>query len=273
MIEKITSLQNPSVKNIIHLSKAGERRKQNLIVVEGFREISMAFEAGFEIDELYFSREVPLYPGTDNWLQQLPSSIKVVEVNKAVFEKIAYRENSDGLIALVVPKYKKIDDLVCSENPLLLVLESVEKPGNLGAMLRTSDAAALDAIIICNPQTDIYNPNVIRSSLGCVFSQQIITCNTNEAIDYLKKKRIKSYAAALTATCFYHETDFKNPCAIVMGSEAEGLSDAWLKGADEMIKIPMNGRVDSLNVAASAAILVFEAKRQRGFPTNSTSEV
>jgi RNA methyltransferase, TrmH family len=265
MIEKITSLQNPRIKNIIHLLKASERQKQNLMVVEGFREISMAYKANFEIKELYFSREVTIHQRSADLMQQLSPEVRIAEVTKAVFEKMAYRDNSDGLIALVTPKYKKADDLILSSKPLVLVLESVEKPGNLGAMLRTSDAAALDTIIICDPQTDIYNPNVIRSSLGCVFTQQIITCGTTEALSFLKSKGIKTYAAALTATCFYHETDFNVPCAIVMGSEANGLSNTWLKNADEMVKIPMNGKVDSLNVATSAAILIFEAKRQRGF--------
>ena len=267
MIEKITSLQNPRIKNIIHLSKTTERRKQNLIVVEGFREIALAFNSGFEIKELYFSREVQLHPGSDDLFRQLQETVKLTEVSKAIFEKIAYRDRSDGIIALVEPKYPQPDDLILSANPILLVLESVEKPGNLGAILRTADAAALDAIIVCDPQTDIYNPNVIRSSLGCIFTKQVLTCTSIEAITFLKQKGIKSYAAALTASLPYHETDFKCPCAIVMGSEANGLTDAWLDKADAKIKIPMFGKVDSLNVSASAAILVFEAKRQRGFYT------
>jgi len=265
MIEKITSLQNPRVKNIIHLSKASERQKQNLIVVEGFREINMAYTAGFEIKELYFFGEVNRHHGIEDLLQQLSSKVKLTEVTKAVFEKIAYRENSDGLIALAVPKYKKVEELTLSKKPLLLVLESIEKPGNLGAILRTADAAAIDGIIVCDPRTDIYNPNVIRSSLGCIFTQQVLTCTSIEAIEFLKANNIKSYAAALTATHFYHETDFTGPSAIIMGSESQGLSEIWLNNADQKIKIPMGGRVDSLNVASSSAILVFEAKRQRNF--------
>ena len=265
MIDKIISLQNPRIKNIVRLSKARERREQNLMIVEGFREISMAFHSGFEIKELYFTRETNLHDEALGLLDKLPKSTIVIEVSKAVFEKIAYRENSDGLLALAVPKYLSPNDLKLSSNPLILVLESVEKPGNLGAILRTADAAALDAIIVCDPQTDIYNPNVIRSSLGCIFSQQVATCTTNEAIIYLKKKGIKSFAASLTASQYYHETDLKGPSAIVMGTEADGLTDTWLKDADSQIKIPMKGKVDSLNVSTSAAILVFEAQRQRGF--------
>lgn len=263
MIDKITSLQNPRIKNIVRLSKARERREQNIMVVEGIREIKMALLHGFKISELYFCNETNLH--AEAFIEQLPKAAVTIEVSKTVFEKLAYRENSDGLLALIIPKYLTLDDLELTPNPLILVLESVEKPGNLGAMLRTADAAALDAIIVCDPQTDIYNPNVIRSSLGCIFSQQVATCTSEEAMAFLKKKGIKSFAAALTATQYYHETDLSGPSAIVMGTEADGLTDAWLKGADTQIMIPMSGKVDSLNVSTSAAILVFEAKRQRGF--------
>ncbi|HEY4784592.1 MAG TPA: RNA methyltransferase [Bacteroidales bacterium] len=265
MVDKITSLQNPRIKNIVHLSKARERREQNLMVVEGFRETFMAFQSGFEIKELYFSKETNLHPDTAKLLRQLPTTCQTIDVSKTVFEKIAYRENSDGLIALVTPKYMKPDELELSANPLILVLESVEKPGNLGAILRTADAAAIDAVMVCDPQTDIFNPNVVRSSLGCIFSKQVVTCTSNEAIQFLRKKGIKTYAAALSATSFYHETDFSGPTAIVMGTEADGLTESWLNGADYQIKIPMAGKVDSLNVSTSAAVLVFEVKRQRGF--------
>jgi TrmH family RNA methyltransferase len=264
-MEKITSLQNTRIKNIVHLSKARERKAKNLMVVEGYREISMALSNGYVIKELYFTREVSLNPGFEQLITDPAISRLVTEVTKEVFEKIAYRENSDGLLALFEPRFLGLGELKLPLNPLLLILESVEKPGNLGAMLRTADAAALDAIIVCDQQTDIFNPNVIRSSLGCVFSQQIVACSSEEALTFLHKKKITSYAAALTATTYYHETDFKKSCAIVMGTEADGLSDTWLTKADAQIKIPMSGKVDSLNVSTSAAILIFEAKRQRGF--------
>jgi RNA methyltransferase, TrmH family len=264
-MEKITSLQNTRIKNIVHLAKAKERKEQNMIVVEGFREISMALSSGYDIVELYYSQEVNLHPGAHILFTKLSSKCQLLEVSKAAFEKIAYRENSDGLIALVTPRYLKPQDLKLSDNPLILVLESVEKPGNLGAILRTADAAAIDAIIVCDPQTDIFNPNVIRSSLGCIFSQQVAVCTNTEALTFLRDKGIRSYAAALTAKQFYHETDFAKPSAIIMGTEADGLTDAWLTGADAQVKIPMCGKADSLNVSTSAAILVFEAKRQRGF--------
>ena len=264
-MDKITSLQNPKIKNVVHLSKSRERKSQNLFVVEGFREINMALANAYAIKELFYTAEVNQHPGFEQLKKNHLNSRLLTEVSKEVFEKIAYRENSDGLLALFEPRFLAIEDLKLPDNPLLLIIESVEKPGNLGAILRTADAAALDAIIVCDQQTDIFNPNVIRSSLGCVFSQQITTCSTDDAISFLQKNNITSFAAALTATTFYHQTDFAGPCAIVMGTEADGLTDKWLKGADKQIKIPMSGKVDSLNVSTSAAILVFEAKRQRGF--------
>ena len=149
--------------------------------------------------------------------------------------------------------------------PLILVLEAVEKPGNLGAVLRTADAAKVDAVIICDPLSDLYNPNTIRSSIGCIFTNQVVSCNSSEAIAWLREMNIPTYAAELTATDFYHETDLSGPIALIMGTEATGLSRLWLDGAEHRIKIPMLGRIDSLNVSISAAVLVFEAMRQRGF--------
>lgn len=263
MITKLTSLVNPRIKHIVQLSKSRERKLHNTIVVEGCREINMALMHGFKLKELYYCPEI-----TDiKEVRELISSesYEVLEISKAIFEKVAYRENSDGLLALFTPKYLALEEIKLSENPLILVLESVEKPGNLGALLRTADAAHLDAIVVCDARTDIYNPNVIRSSLGCVFSQQVVTCSNAEAIGYFRTHGIKTYAAALSAKRFYHETNLDLPAAIVMGTEADGLTDMWLNGADEQIKIPMGGKVDSLNVSTSAAILVFEALRQRGF--------
>lgn len=262
MSDTITSLQNPRIKNILHLSKASERRKQDLIVIEGSREIAMAFHSGMEIKELYVAAEIE-----SDAARQLAASLshtcEVVQISKVVFEKVAYRDNSDGLIALAVPRYRGLGELALGKTPLLLVLEAPEKPGNLGAILRTADAAAIDAVIVCDPHTDIYNPNVIRASLGCIFTGQIITCSSEDALNYLKERGITSYAAALTAQQYYYEADFTRPCAIVMGSEAWGLTDLWLNGADTQIMIPMGGKVDSLNLSTSAAILVFDAKRQR----------
>jgi RNA methyltransferase, TrmH family len=263
MITKLTSVTNPRIKHIVQLSKARDRKLYDTIVVEGYREISMAMAHGFACKEIYYCPEIANNTSISTFIQEFQHP--VYEISRVMFEKVAYREHSDGLIALFTPKTLQLKDVRLSKNPLVLVVESVEKPGNLGALLRTADAAGLDAIMVCDAKTDIYNPNVIRSSLGCIFSQQVITCTNTEAIAYFKINGISTFAAALTAKKFYYETDFRIPSAIIMGTEADGLTETWLKGADEQIKIPMGGKVDSLNVSTSAAILVFEALRQRGF--------
>jgi TrmH family RNA methyltransferase len=263
MIEKITSIHNPKIKNIVKLQqKSSERKKQNLIVIEGLREIILASRAGMKIKSLFICFDIISY---DDVRKNLQSDIQSFEISKEIFEKTAYRGSTEGIIALAEPKYFDLNDIKLRENPLIVVLESVEKPGNLGAILRTTDAAKADAVIICDPLTDIYNPNVIRSSVGCVFTNQIAICSTNETIAWLKEKGIKSFAAALTARQFYHKVDFTGSVAFVMGTEADGLTEKWLNGADMQILIPMSGEIDSLNVSTSAAILIFEAMRQRNF--------
>lgn len=264
MLEKITSTQNPRIKNLIALQRSRERRLLNRIIIEGYREISLALAAGFPVKELYSFRALD----TENRLSLLLEHLEknhIFEISGEVFEKLAYREASDGLIAVAEPRILKLNDIQLSANPLIIVLEAVEKPGNLGAVLRTADAANVDAVIVCDPLSDIYNPNTIRSSIGCIFTKQVVACTSSEAIEWLREKRIPTYAAALTATDYYQETDLSGTAALVMGTEATGLSRLWLNKADHQIKIPMLGRIDSLNVSTSAAILVFEAMRQRGF--------
>jgi TrmH family RNA methyltransferase len=263
-MEKITSLQNPRIKNIVKLSKSKERKEQNLFVIEGARELSLAFSAGYEVDSVFVCPELFIKTDYPQALESV-SENQQFEVSEAVFEKIAYREGSDGLLALAKPKSNTLAGLKLSDNPFLIILESVEKPGNLGAVLRTADAAQADAVIICDSATDIYNSNTIRSSVGCVFTVQTAVCSSQEALDYMHKKGIKSYAAELQASQWYQDTDFTHPSAIIMGTEADGLTGFWLNNADYRVKIPMRGRIDSLNVSVSTAILTFEAMRQRGF--------
>lgn len=263
-MEKITSLQNPKIKNIIKLSKAKERREQNLFIIEGARELMLALSANYKVETVFNCPE--LFTKTDypDVLNNIDSDCKI-EITQAVFEKTAYREGSDGLIALVRPKRHDLNNLKLTEKPFIIILEAVEKPGNLGAILRTADAAKADAVIICDPATDIYNPNTIRSSIGCLFTVPIAICSSQQALDYLRKKDIKIFAAELQAAQWYHDTDFTQSTAIIMGTEADGLTDFWLDNADTRIKIPMRGKIDSLNVSVSTAILTFEAMRQRGF--------
>ena len=181
-----------------------------------------------------------------------------------MYQKIAYRETTEGVLALVKSKSHLLSDLKFSnKKPLILVAEAPEKPGNIGALLRTADAAKLDAVIIANPKGDLYNPNIIRSSVGCVFTNTIAIGSSKEVIDFLKKEHIAIYCAALTASEKYTKTNFSNASAIVVGTEATGLSDEWLSNSTQNIIIPMEGEIDSMNVSVSAAIVIFEAKRQR----------
>ncbi len=262
--EIITSTQNAKIKNIVLLiEKSSERRKQQLMVVEGAREIGLSLQTGLKAEALYccveiFSLESEIIRNTLS-----AQGCNIVEVSKNVFDKIAFRENSDGLVLVAKPKFLTLQDLQLSATPLIIVLESVEKPGNLGAVLRTADAAAVDAVIVCDPKCDIYNPNAIRSSVGCVFTNQIVTATSEEVLAWLKAKRITPYAAALTATDYYHKTNLNVATALVFGTEAYGLTNFWLQQAPQ-IKIPMAGKIDSLNLSNSVAIMVFEALRQRG---------
>ena len=258
----ITSTQNPKVKHLISLEKPRERRKQCLFVIEGTKEIRLAHEAGYKIGNLFFCEELI----SVNEVQGLVGSAPLlIPVTREVFEKIAVREGSGGVVAVAEQKVHRLDMLHLSAPPLLLILEGVEKPGNLGAILRTADAAGVDAVIICDPQTDFYNANVIRSSVGCVFTTQIASADSAETIQWLKKNNIAIYCTYLQASEPYQNVDYKVPSAIVMGTEATGLSDIWVKNANSNIIIPMQGKIDSMNVSTAAAVVVFEARRQRGF--------
>ena len=260
----ISSLQNPAIKNVVKLSKNRERQQQQLFVIEGARELSLALRSNYTVESVYVCREMFEKTKYPDVLNSFPDSI-ISEITPVVFEKIAYRENSDGVVTLAKPKSHTLNDLKLSQNPFVIILESVEKPGNLGAILRTADAAGVDAVIVCDPQTDLYNPNVVRSSVGGLFTVQTAVCSSNDAIAWLEANKVTSYAAELQAAEFYQDVDFTQPSAIVMGTEAEGLTDFWLKNTTKRIKIPMRGKIDSLNVSVSTAVLTFEAMRQRGF--------
>lgn len=254
----IKSTQNQLIKDTIILhEKSRERRRQKKFTIEGLREIELAVANGYFIDMLFVCEDFANV--------SFPQAMQKIDVSREVFAKLAMRENSDGLFAVVDAKTQNLAQLRLSENPFIIVLESVEKPGNLGAILRTADAANADAVIVCDELCDIYNPNVIRSSIGCLFTRQVVACTSAQCFEFLKSKQIAMYAAELKASEFYHQTDMTKPCAIIMGTEAAGLSDFWLKNADARIKIPMRGTIDSLNVSVSTAIITFEAMRQREF--------
>lgn len=258
----ITSTQNPKVKNIIALEKPRERRKQCLFVIEGRKEIGMALNAGYKVGNLFFCEEII----SRQALEELNVDDKLlIPVSRDVFDKIAIRENSGGVLAVAEQKVHRLEDIRLSKTPLILVLESVEKPGNLGAILRTADAVGVDAVIICDPQTDFYNPNVIRSSIGCLFTKQVASADSASTIQWLKENEIEIYCTYLKASKPYDQIDYRKPSAIVMGTEATGLSDQWVSASTANIIIPMQGVIDSMNVSTAAAVVVFEAKRQRGF--------
>ncbi|MEZ4875612.1 MAG: RNA methyltransferase [Flavobacteriaceae bacterium] len=267
MYKQISSLQNPLIKQVIQLTeKSRERKKHGLFVVEGQREISLANKGGYTIETLLFCAEIIPQEALSTLQKTIEIPFEIIQVSKEVYEKIAYRSSTEGVIALCKSKDLQLSALQFHrENPLILVAEAPEKPGNIGALLRTADAAKVDAVIIANPKTDLFNPNIIRSSVGCVFTNQVATGSTSEIIAFLKDKHIPTYCAALQASKNYYECDFTQAAAIVVGTEDDGLTEEWLQNSSQNIIIPMQGEIDSMNVSVAAGILIFEAKRQRNF--------
>ncbi|MBL0736909.1 RNA methyltransferase [Flavobacterium sp. GN10] len=262
-MKQITSVQNPYIKSLVLLQEKAKARKQTgTFLIEGQREISLAIKGGYEIETVLFLPEL-VSESEINKLIQNP--FQIIEIKKEVYQKLAYRDTTEGILAVAKTKSLKLSDLKLSDNPLILVVESLEKPGNIGAVLRTADAANLDAVLIANPKSDLYNPNIVRSSVGCLFTNQIATGKSEEIIAFLKEKKINFYSATLQNSTSYHTQNFSTPTALVVGTEATGLTQQWRDEATQNIIIPMQGEIDSMNVSVAAAILIFEAKRQRGF--------
>ena len=276
--EQVTSAQNPKIRNLLLLQeKSRARREQGLFVVEGRRELQHCLEAGFTVRTVFVCPEVA---GEDSFAslgmtstchseeaegrrKNLAGEPLVIEIPEALYRKVAYRESTEGVIAEVEVKERRLEDLELPGNPLVVVLEAVEKPGNLGAVLRSADAARADAVIVCDPLTDLWNPNLIRASIGAVFTVPTVCASSVETIDWLKSRGIRILTAQLQDSSWYYDTDMTGGTALVMGTESTGLTDVWRRAADAHIRIPMLGRLDSLNVSVSAAILLFEAVRQR----------
>ena len=257
MTETITSAQNPKIKTLLSLQqKSSLRRESGLFVVEGLRELGHCVEGGYSVDSLFVCGQ--LLDG-----RPLPEARHRFEVPAELYSKIAYRGSTEGVIAEVRSREHSLENLSLGERPLIAVMDGVEKPGNLGAVLRSADAAGADAVIICDPLTDLYNPNLIRASIGAVFTVPVAVCSSGEAITFLKDRGIKRLTAQLQESSVYCDCDMGGATAIVFGTEATGLSDGWRQAADAHIMIPMLGRLDSLNVSVSAAILLYEAIRQR----------
>ena len=281
-IESITSAQNPKIKNLLLLQeKSKARREQGLFVVEGRRELEHCIEAGFKVRTVFvcpevagtdFSTSLEMTKGASLGMtvschseeaEGRRENLHLVEIPEALYRKVAYREGTEGVLAEVEVRERRLEDLALSEHPLVMVLESVEKPGNLGAVLRSADAARADAVVVCDPLTDLWNPNLIRASIGAVFTVPTVCASSAETIDWLKSRGIRILTAQLQDSSWYYDTDMTGGTALVMGTESTGLTDVWRRAADAHIRIPMLGRLDSLNVSVSAAILLFEAVRQR----------
>lgn len=262
-MKQITSVQNPYIKSLVQLQEKAKVRKQTgTFLIEGQREIELALKGDYEIETILICTD----------LAQLSENLKIqkfdyqlIEISKEVYQKLAYRDTTEGVLAIAKTKSLALSDLKLSKNPLILVAESLEKPGNVGAILRTADAANIDAVIIANPKSDLYNPNIIRSSVGCLFTRQIAVGSTEEVITYLKVNKINIFSATLQDSTEYHTQNYTTPSALVVGTEATGLTEKWRIESTENIIIPMQGEIDSMNVSVAAAILLFEAKRQRGF--------
>ncbi len=267
----IESVQNPRVKAAVKLRKSKVRQETGQTLVEGYREILRAAESGWRFNELYYCPDLYLDPDSDALVYSLQTcGTPAFKCSEAVFRKISYRDTPDGLIALSPLVGKTLDELELPEHPLLLIAEDLEKPGNLGTILRTADATGVDAVIACDHKTDLNNPNVIRSSIGTLFFLPVAEASTQETLKWLKKNGIQSIAAVPGAPLEYTDVDMSQGTAIIVGAEDEGLSDTWKQEADHQVSIPMLGKNDSLNVSTAAAIMLYEAVRQRR-QTDSTS--
>ena len=261
MFREISSTQNPLVKRLISLSqKSRTRRKEQAFVIEGIREVERALQKGVEFEELLFSHE---WSETGMDAFGADSDAGVNRVSKEVFSKIAYRGTVKNVLGIARMWQKTLNDLTLPANPFLLILEKVEKPGNLGAVLRSADAAGVDGIIVCDQETDLFNPNVIRNSLGGFFDLPVVQAGNEEAIAFLREKGLSIFTTWLEASVPYTDIDLTKGCAIVLGSESHGVTETWIRASDQNIIIPMKGIVDSLNVSNAASILMFEAARQR----------
>lgn len=262
--EKITSLQNPRVKQLVRLRERRERDDAGLFLIEGYREARRALEKNIRLKEFYFSPEWFLGENEPALLEQARAAgAQLFELSKEAFAKCSYRDRPDGLLA-VAPQWKRgLADLALSPQPFLLVVESIEKPGNLGTILRSADAAGVDAVIVCDAVTDIFNPNVVRSSTGVLFSVPVVVENSAAVLAWLRDRGVRVVATTPDTPVLYTQTDLRGPLAIVMGSEQYGLSQFWLKESNALVRIPMAGQADSLNVAMATIITLFEAVRQR----------
>jgi TrmH family RNA methyltransferase len=263
MVETLTSARNPRIKEIARLRRRRHRDRRHEMLIEGERELARAVEGNIVLRSLFYC---PTLLSPDGWglvQQAAEAGSSLFAVSEDLFARIAYRERSDGLLAIAKQPQRRLADLQVGENPLLVVVEGVEKPGNLGAVLRSADAAGADAVLVCEAATDIYNPNAVRSSVGMLFALPVLPCTTAEALEWLEERAVQIIAATSRADRPYTDVDLRGASALVMGSEKEGLSEAWLKAASIRVRIPMHGVGRSLNLLAATTVLLYEAVRQR----------
>ena len=254
----ISSLQNPRIKHIVKLRDDKKQRlRDRLMLVEGYDEIKLALLAGHQPQTILSSPEI-----SSRSISGL--SAETLTVSRAVFEKMSYRDNPDGWLGVFPIPSTSLDELKLNDSPLVIIAESIEKPGNLGAILRTADAAHVDALLVCDPRVDLWNPNVVRASRGAVFSVPVLESDNTSALKWLKSHKIRILAATPAADTLYTTVNLCEPAAIAVGTEDEGLTDFWLGNADVCVKIPMLGKINSLNVSVSTALIIYEAVRQRG---------
>jgi len=256
---KITSPTNPRIKNVVKLRKASERRQSGLMIIEGVRELNCALEVNIKLKEVY----VCATSSANIKELGIPKTLETIDVTESVFSKISFGDRNEGFLAIGEVPNLSLRQIQLKKNTTILVVENVEKPGNLGAILRTADGSGVDAVIVCDTQTDLYNPNVIRASIGTIFSVPTVVCSNEEILQFIKDERLNICAATPRAKTIYHKAELNKPLAMIVGSEDKGLSEFWLKNADVKVKIPMCGVADSLNVSNSAAILLFEVMRQK----------
>jgi len=263
VLKKIESLQNSLIKHIVQLQTKSKVRKQTqTFLIEGVREISLAIRTNYELEKILFTPNII----SENEINKIISQkIERIQISSEIYKKLAYRNTTEGILAIAKSKILELKNISLPKNPLILVVENLEKPGNIGAILRTADATCLDAVLIAEPKSDMYNPNIIRASLGGIFTNKIAVGTTKEIVSFLKEKQINIYCATLQNAIYYNKEDYTNPTAFVVGSEDKGVSEWFRNSAKKNIIIPMQGAIDSLNVSVAASILIFEAKRQRNF--------
>lgn len=263
-VERITSLQNPRVKQLVKLRERRHRDQSGRFLIEGYRELSRALSREVPVREIYFCPEWFLGENERPLLENAEEKgAHLFELTKPAFLKCSYRDRPDGLIGVADQHRLSLEELKLSANPLLLVCEKIEKPGNLGTLLRGADAAGVDAVIVCDPITDIFNPNVVRASTGVLFSVPVVVTDRETLISFLRERGIRTVATTPDTDLLYTDADLQGPIALLMGSEQYGLTPEWLDAADAKVRIPMAGQADSLNVAMAGIITLFEAVRQR----------